>query len=163
MIPLLAVLVAAGFTYAQGIPPAPSFFGTWVWNPASQVDSQLDRYTCYIERLEDLGDGRVRMREHRIRGTQVIKDDVLVGFNITMKRPDGRTTTWVVRDAQSYQMTSQEADGAPAAFVVTRTISADGRRMTHIGEGVLNGLQVRNEQYFDRADGTNQSGDCAIE
>ncbi len=47
---------------AQDIPPIPDFFGTWVWSSESEIDPQLPIYQCYIERLDDLGGGRVRMR-----------------------------------------------------------------------------------------------------
>ena len=49
------------------------------------------------------------------------------------------------------------------AFVVIRDIIEDGKVMRHVGQGRLNGLQVRNEQYFDKTHGPAQSGDCAIE
>jgi hypothetical protein len=155
------------FAQEKEIAPPSSFFGTWVINlSASRVDSQLREgaYKCYIERLEDLGGGKVRMREHRIREVgEPISRDVEIAFNRPLKRPDGRTTEFRVTGPRSYQILASGADGVVTPFVVTRTISEDGRTMRHIGEGILNGLKVRNDFTFDRADGVSRSGECSID
>ena len=35
--------------------------------------------------------------------------------------------------------------------------------MRHVGEGTLNGEKVRNEQYFDKADGPARQGECIVQ
>ena len=55
------------------------------------------------------------------------------------------------------------ANGSAPTFVVTREISADGQKMTQVGQGVVNGITVRSELVFDRAEGTSGLGDCSIE
>jgi hypothetical protein len=148
--------------------PPKSVFGTWVWNAASRSDSQLDNYKCYVERLDDMGNGRVRVRDHRIRlvkgaDSQTITNDFDVMFNTPIMRNNGTSTLWRITSPRTYQLMTLPANGSAPTFVVTREISADGRKMTQVGQGVVNGLTVRSEFLFDRAEETTTSGDCAIE
>ena len=138
-----------------------------IWNPTSRTE--LDNYRCYIERLEDVGGGRTRVRDVRIRlvkgaDPQTIRNDFDVFFNTPIQRADQTSLLWRVTGPRSYQLMTLPARGGLPTFVVTRSLSADGQRMTQVGDGVVNGLTVRSEAMFDRApDGTMRAGDCAIE
>jgi hypothetical protein len=165
---VVTVVLCVTSTHAQEnvIQPSKSFFGTWVYNvTSSSPDPQLGSYKCYIERLEDLGNGKVRMREHRIRGNdnQQIRNDVEIAFNRSLTRSDGRKVEFRVTGRHTYQILGTAADGTPSGFVVTRTISDDGGQMKHVGEGTLKGEQLKNNFTFDRADSTSRSGECSIE
>jgi hypothetical protein len=144
--------------------PAPSIFGTWAWNgERTTIDPTLERYRCYIERIEDLGSGTARMREHRIRSTgQSIRNDVRFTFGTVLARSNSTTFQWRLTGPTSYQMITADAQGQQI-FVVTRDILDAGKVMRHIGEGVINGVRVRNEQYFDRRDDLYRQGECSIE
>jgi hypothetical protein len=148
--------------------PPKAVFGTWIWNAASRSGSGLDNYTCYVERLDDMGNGRVRVRDHRIRlvkgaDTQTITNDFDVMFNTPIMRGNGTSTLWRITSPRSYQLMTVPANGSAPTFVVTREISADGQKMTQVGQGVVNGVTVRSEFVFDRAEGASNLGDCAIE
>jgi hypothetical protein len=165
LVVLLPVLAAG---QAAVIDPPKTVFGTWIWNPASRSDSQLDNYKCYVERLDDMGNGRVRVRDHRIRlvkgGTaQVITNDFDVMFNTPIMRSNGTSTLWRITSPRTYQLMTMPANGSAPTFVVTREISADGQKMTQIGQGVVNRTSVRSELVFDRAEGTSGLGDCSID
>ena len=158
---LLLALSLVPLAAQQSVPVA--IFGTWVWNAQRQkIDSKLEVYRCYVEVLEDLGGGKVRMRDYRIRlSGQVVKNDVTLEFGRIYERT-GNATQWTVVGPQSYQMGPPGRDTS-TGFVGTREIIESGKVMRHIGEGMLDGLKIRNEQYFDKIDGPAKSGDCAIE
>ena len=163
---LLSTVVVATLSHAQQSSAAvpPEIFGTWIWNAAREnIDPKLVVYRCYVEVLDDLGGGKVRMRDHRIRSTgQVVQNDVSIEFGRVYERPGGNATQWTVTGPRSYQLGPPNRDTA-TGFVVTREIIEDGKVMRHIGEGLLNGMKIRNEQYFDKVTGPAKSGDCAIE
>ena len=147
--------------------PPKTIFGTWIWNAASRTD--LDNYQCYVERIDDVGGGRTRVRDYRVRlvkgaSPEVIRNDFDVFFNRPIMRADQTSMLWRVTGPRSYQLMTLPAKGGLPTFVVTRDVSADGLKMTQVGQGVVNGVSVRSEATFDRApDGTTKSGDCAIE
>ena len=151
----------------SAIDPPKEIFGTWVWNSASRTE--LDNYQCYIERLEDVGGGRTRVRDYRIRlvkgaQAQVIRNDFDVFFNTPIMRADRTSMLWRITGPRIYQLMTLPAGGGLPTFVVTRDISADGQRMTQVAQGVVNGATVRSEAVFDRApDSTTRSGECSIE
>ena len=147
--------------------PPKALFGTWIWNSASRTE--LDNYQCYIERIEDVGGGRTRIRDHRVRlvkgaSPDVIRNDFDVFFNVPIVRADRTSMLWRVTGPRSYQLMTLPAKGGLPTFVVTRDISADGQKMTQVAQGLVNGVNVRSEATFDRAsDGTTKSGDCAVD
>jgi len=145
----------------QAVPSA--IFGTWIWNAQRQkIDSKLEVYRCYVEVLDDLGGGKLRMRDYRIRQNgQIVKNDVTLEFGRIYERTGG-ATQWTIVGPQSYQMGPPNRDTS-TGFVVTREIVEGGRVMRHVGEGMLNGMRIKNEQYFDKVDGAAKSGDCVIE
>jgi hypothetical protein len=103
------------------------------------------------------------MRDYRIRESgQVIKNDATIEFGRVYSRPGGNSSQWTVVGPMSYQMGPPDRNTA-MGFVVTREIIEDGKVMRHIGEGLLNGMKIRNEQYFDKTSGPAKSGDCVIE
>jgi hypothetical protein len=163
----LLVPLAAPSAPSQTLDPPKEIFGTWIWNASSRTD--VDDYRCYVERLEDVGGGRARVRDSRIRlvrgaEPQTIRNDFDVFFNVPIMRADRTSMLWRVTGARSYQLMTLPAGGGLPTFVVTRDISPDGQRMTQVGAGVVNGVTVRSQAVFDRApDGTMRSGDCAIE
>jgi hypothetical protein len=169
MWPLAVVLVLTWPAAAQtpAIDPPKTIFGTWIWNATSRTE--LDNYQCYVERIDDVGGGRTRVRDYRIRlakgaAPQVIRNDFDVFFNTPIMRADRTSMLWRVTGARSYQLMTLPAGGGLPTFVVTRDISSDGQKMTQVGQGLVNGVNVRSEATFDRApDGTTKSGDCAIE
>src|SRR4029078_5540069 len=75
----------------QAVPAA--IFETWIWNSQRQkIDPKLGVYRCYVEVLDDIGGGRVRMRDYRIRPDgQVVKHDVTLEFGRIYERADGPT------------------------------------------------------------------------
>jgi hypothetical protein len=165
---LVVVLPIAIAGQTAVMEPPKSVFGTWIWNPASRSDSQLDNYKCYVERLDDMGNGRVRVRDHRIRlvkgaDAQTITNDFDVMFNTPIMRSNGTSTLWRITSPRTYQLMTLPANGAAPTFVVTREISADGQKMTQVGQGVVNGLTVRSEFVFDRAEATSGLGECSID
>lgn len=147
--------------------PPPEIFGTWIWNPTSRT--ALDNYQCYVERIEDVGGGRTRVRDHRIllvkgASAEVIRNDFDVFFNRPIPRADRTSTLWRVTGPLSYQLMTLTARGEVPTFIVTRDISPDGQRMTQVAQGTINGAPVRSTAIFDRApEGTNRSGECAID
>ena len=145
--------------------PAP-FFGKWIWNgQRAKIDPKLDdSYRCYVEVLDDLGGGKVRMRDYRIRTSgQVIQNDVTLEFNRILTRRDGSQSQWLITGPLTYRMGPPDRDSR-TAFIVTREIIEGGKVMKHLGEGVLNGMPgIRNEQYFERTTGPARSGDCVVE
>lgn len=168
MIVIVTMLAAAGWmAQAPAMDPPKDIFGTWIWNAASRTE--LDNYQCYVERIEDVGGGRTRVRDHRVRilkgaDTQTIRNDFDVFFNTPIMRADRTSMLWRVTGPRSYQLMTLPAGGGLPTFVVTRDISADGQRMTQVGQGVVNGVTVRSEATFDRApNGTTSAGPCAIE
>ena len=70
---LVFVLGLLPLSAQQAVPAA--IFETWIWNSQRQkIDPKLGVYRCYVEVLDDLGGGRVRMRDYRIRPDgQVVK------------------------------------------------------------------------------------------
>jgi hypothetical protein len=156
---------AAGQTAA--LEPPKEIFGTWIWNPSSKTE--LDNYVCYLERIEDVGGGRTRVRDYRIRlvkGSErlVIRNDFDVFFNTPVMRPDRTSILWRITGPRHYQLMTLPARGGLPSFVVSRDISPDGQRMTQVGSGVVNGATVRSESVFNRApEGTTSSGDCSLE
>ncbi len=164
MAKLLAIIIVLfgshGSVPQESTTPSPVIFGTWIWNgERTKNDSQLENYRCYIEKLENLGGGMVRMRDHRIRlSGQVVRNDTTFEFGRAYPRPSGGTSQWMMTGPLTYRMGRQDN-----AFFVTRDIIEDGKVMRHVGQGLLNGLRVRNEQYFDRTEGPARLGDCAIE
>ena len=169
---VLTLAVALGHVSIAGqgtvMDPPKAVFGTWIWNAASRSGSELDNYKCYVERLDDMGNGRVRVRDHRIRivkgaDTQTITNDFDVMFNTPIMRGNGTSTLWRITSPRTYQLMTVPANGSAPTFVVTREISTDGQKMTQVGQGVVNGLTVRSEFLFDRAEETTTLGDCAIE
>jgi len=56
----------------------------------------------------------------------------------------------------SYQMGPPDRN-TETGFVVTRQIIENGQVMRHSGEGLLNGMKIRNEQFFDKASGPAKS------
>ena len=164
---LAVVLVRPAVTQTPAMDPPKAIFGTWIWNPAS--GTELDNYQCYLERIDDVGGGRTRVRDHRVRrvkgaSREVIRNDFDVFFNTPIMRADRTSMLWRITGARNYQLMTLAAGGGLPTFVVTRDISADGQKMTQIGEGVVNGVNVRSEAMFDRApEGTTKSGECAIE
>jgi hypothetical protein len=165
---LVVLLSVRPATQTAVVDPPKSVFGTWIWNPSSRAGSPLDDYKCYVERVDDMGNGRVRVRDHRVRllkgaAGQVIKNDFDVMFNTPIMRGNGTSTLWRITSPRTYQFMTLPANGSAPTFVVTREISADGQKMTQIGQGVVNGLSVRSEFVFDRAEGTSSLGDCSIE
>jgi hypothetical protein len=164
----LAVLLSQPATaQTPAMAPPTAIFGTWIWNEASRTD--LDNYQCYLERIDDVGGGRTRVRDARIRlvkgsSRDVIRNDFDVFFNTPIMRADRTSMLWRVTGPRSYQLMTLPAGGGLPTFVVTRDISADGQKMTQIGAGLVNGVSVRSETTFDRApDGTTKSGECTIE
>jgi len=141
------------------------FFGTWIWTAEqSHADPTLVDYECYIERLDDLGGSRFRLKDHRIRRTgQVIRTDAPLQFGVAVANRTGTTSTFDVTGPRSYTITLRNASAV--TFVVTREISADGRTMHHVGEGTLvpGGPHVRNDFLFTRSDGTVTAGRCSLE
>jgi hypothetical protein len=166
---LAIVLGVPAFAAPQTPATAPpkEILGTWIWNPTSRTE--LDNYQCYVERIDDIGAGRTRVRDHRIRlvkgaDRQVIRNDFDVFFNTPIMRADRTSMLWRITGPLSYQLMTLPARGGPPTFVVTRDISADGQRMTQVGQGVVNGVTVRSRSTFDRApDGTMSVGECTIE
>jgi len=163
-----AVLLGMGLNSASSaqseFSPAP-FFGTWIWNgERAKIDPTLVNYRCYVEVLQDLGGGKVRMRDHRIRKDgQVIQNDVTLEFNRILTRKDGSRSQWLITGPLTYRMGPPDQDSR-TAFIVTREIIEGGKVMKHVGEGVLNGVPgIRNEQYFERTTGPARSGDCVVE
>src|SRR5689334_12354413 len=79
----------------QAVPAV--IFGTWIWNVQRQkIDSKLEVYRCYVEVLEDLGGGKVRMRDYRIRQSgQVVKNDVTLEFGRIYAQA-GNQTQWTI-------------------------------------------------------------------
>jgi len=152
---------------APALDPPKEIFGLWIWNPTSRTE--IDNYQCYVERLEDVGGGRTRVRDYRIRmvkgaDRQVIQNDFDVFFNRPVLRADRTSMLWRVTGPRSYQLMTLPANGGSPTFMVTRDISADGQRMTQEGQGVVNGLTVRSTSIFDRApEGTLRSGECSLE
>jgi len=113
--------------------------------------------------VRDLGGGKVHMRDYRIRPDDVVvKNDVTLAFGRIYERPGSDATQWTMTGPLSYQMGPPNRD-TTTGFVVTRTIIEDGKVMRHIGEGLLNGMKIRNEQYFDKVTGPARSGDCAVQ
>jgi hypothetical protein len=47
--------------------------------------------------------------------------------------------------------------------VNVREIIKNAKVMRHVGEGLLNGMKIRNEPYFDKISGPARSGGCVIE
>jgi hypothetical protein len=145
-------------------PVPPVFFGTWIWMAAqSHADASLADYQCYVERLEDLGGGKFRLKDHRIRrNNQVIRTDATLEFGVAVPNRSGTTSTFEVTGPRGYTITLKRE--AEVTFVVSREISADGRTMTHIGQGTLSpgGPRVRNDFLFSRSDGA-VSGQCALD
>lgn len=164
---LVLSLPVPAATQTPAVAPPTEILGTWIWNPASRTE--LDNYQCYLERIEDVGAGRTRVQDHRIRlvkgaNRQVIRNDFDVFFNTPIMRADGTSMLWRVTGPLSYQLMTLPARGGQPTFVVTRDISPDGQRMTQVGQGVVNGVTVRSRATFDRApDGTMRSGECSIE
>lgn len=163
---LAVVLSPSALTQSPAMDPPKVILGTWIWNAASRTP--VDDYQCYVERLDDVGGGRTRVRDYRIRlvkgDRQIIRNDFDVSFNVPIMRADRTSTLWRIIGPQSYQLMTLPARGDVPTFVVTRHISTDGRKMTQFGEGVVNGVNVRSETVFDRAqDGATGSGECVIE
>ena len=164
---LFVVLFRPTSAQTPAMDPPKDIFGIWIWNPASRTD--IDNYQCYIERIDDVGGGRTRVRDHRIRvvkgaSPEVIRNDFDVFFNTPIMRADRTSMLWRVTGPRSYQLMTLPAKGGLPTFVVTRDLTVDGRKMTQVGQGVVNGQTVRSESTFDRApDGTTKSGECAIE
>ena len=158
---VMLALIAVPVSTQQAVPA--TIFGTWIWNAQRQkIDSKLEVYRCYVEVLEDLGGGKLRMRDYRIRQSgQVVRNDVTLEFGRIYGR-GGNATQWTIVGPRSYQMGPPDRDTS-TGFVVTREIIEDGKVMRHVGEGMLNGQKIRNEQYFDRRDGPARSGDCTLE
>jgi hypothetical protein len=161
---IAVVLCISSATGAQTVSPPAAFFGTWIWNgQRTKIDPRLEVYRCYVEVLDDLGGGNIRMRDYRIRQSgQVVKNDVTLEFGRIYERPGG-ATQWTITGPTTYRMGPPDQDSR-TAFIVTREIIEGGRVMKHVGEGVLNGTSgIRNEQYFDKSDGPAKSGACVIE
>src|SRR5690348_5170510 len=125
---------------AQPVKVPAAIFGTWIWNAQRQkIDSKLEVYRCYVEVLDDLGDGKVRMRDYRIRQNgQVVKNDATIEFERVYER-GGTSSQWTIIGPLSYQMGPPNRESS-TGFVVTREIIEDGKVMRHIGEGLLNGM-----------------------
>lgn len=160
-------LPALAAAQTPALDPPKEIFGTWLWNPTSRT--AVDNYQCYIERVEDLGGGRTRVRDHRILlvkddAPQVFRNDFDVLFNTPIMRADRTSTLWRVTGPRSYQLMTLTARGDLPTFIITRDISPDGQRMTQVGQGVINGINVKSTAIFDRApEGTMRSGGCSIE
>ena len=139
-------------------------FGTWIWMAEqSHTDASLGEYQCYVERLEDLGGGKFRLKDHRIRrNSQVVRTDATLQFGVAVPNRSGTTSTFEVTGPRSYTITLKRE--AEVTFVVSREISADGRTMHHIGQGTLSpgGPRVRNDFLFSRTD-RGVSGQCALD
>ena len=160
---MISALSCVQLSAQQPMTVPAAIFGTWVWNAQRQkIDSKLEVYRCYVEVLDDLGDGKVRMRDYRVRQSgQVVKNDATIEFGRVYERA-GIASQWTIVGPLSYQMGPPNRDTA-TGFVVTREIIEGGKVMRHIGEGLLNGMRIRNEQYFDRVEGPAKSGECVVQ
>ena len=61
---IAVALCVGGPASGQEVFPPTAFFGKWIWNgQRTKVDPGLGNYRCYVEVLEELDGGRVRMRD----------------------------------------------------------------------------------------------------
>jgi hypothetical protein len=132
-------------------------FGDWRLDPARTAGSSAQTYTCYVERLDDLGNGKFRETSTRVRADgSVIRQETVSAFDGGDRANglgDGQTTAFTRIDDRRYAMVFK--DHGKGLGTAMRTISGDGGTMTHVGNGTLKGKPFRETLVF-----AHEEADC---
>lgn len=149
----LAAGVAALVLLTPGAAAADMVFGTWTLDVAR---SKGFTFTCYVTTLDDLGNGKFRETVSGVRrdGTTLDQSSIMAfdgGDHLNGFAP-GLTTAFTRIDDQRVMMVFKNKHKAYA--MVMRTVSADGKTMTDIGDGTIVGKPFHTELVFERRKST---------